>query len=145
MSDVLVFVIYVRATPERVWSAITDNEFRRQYFHGSTVRTSWEVGSPIRSYGPDGQLRGDNEILRFDPPKVLSHTWRSLYDDELAAEPPSRVTWTVEEDADHPGVSKLTVVHDRLEQSPLTARNVRGWDFILSGLKTVVESGRPLA
>lgn len=144
-SPTLVFVTYIRATPEMVWEGITSNEFRQQYFHGSRAETSWEVGSPFRSYGPEGQLWGDNEILQYDPPKVLCHTWRSLYDPGLAAEPDSRVTWTVEVDPNHPSVTKLTVVHDQLERSPLTAESVRGWSFIVAGLKTVLETGRPLS
>ncbi|GAA3619059.1 SRPBCC family protein [Microlunatus ginsengisoli] len=144
MTDALVFVTYIKATPEQVWDAITSNEFRRHYFHGSVVETSWDVGSQYRSFGPAGQLWGDNEILAYDPPRLLAHTWRSLYDPELAAEPSSRVTWTVEVDAAHPEVTKLTVVHDQLAGSPRTAESVRGWSFIVSGLKTLLETGEPL-
>jgi uncharacterized protein YndB with AHSA1/START domain len=70
------------------------------------------------------------------------HTWRSLYDPELAAEPESRVTWEIE--AQQEGLSRLTLVHDRLDDSPKTAAHVKGWSYILSNLKTVLETGESL-
>ena len=84
-------------------------------------------------------------MLEADPPRKLVHTWRALYDPELAGEEPSRVTWEIEQGED--GVSLLTVVHDRLEGAPKTAQNVSGtgWMRVLSGLKTVLETGEPLA
>jgi uncharacterized protein YndB with AHSA1/START domain len=139
----LVFQIYIRATAEQVWEGITRTEFRRQYFYGSTFESSLEPGSPLRSHSPDGELWGDDVVLECDPPRLLSHTWRSLWDPAAAEEPSSRVTWRVEEQDG--GVTKLTVVHDRLEQSPATARGVSGgWAFIISGLKSVLETGDPL-
>jgi uncharacterized protein YndB with AHSA1/START domain len=144
-----IFEIYIRATPEQIWTAITSNEFRVKYFHGGRADSSWETGARLRTVGPDGDLWGDNEILQSDPPKLLSHTWRSLYDPAMAAEPTSRVTWTIEPmndpDAARPGdYCRLTVTHDQLENSPLTAESIKGWSFILSGLKSVVESGEGL-
>lgn len=139
-----VYELYIRATPERVWDAITKPEFIEKYFHGAHHESTYEVGSSIRSWSPDrAKLWGDNVILECDPPRRLSHTWRSLYDDELAAEDESRVTWEIE--PQEGGYSKLTLVHDRLEGAPRTAESVRGWTFILSGLKTLVETGSPLA
>jgi uncharacterized protein YndB with AHSA1/START domain len=71
------------------------------------------------------------------------HTWRSLYDEEMAAEDESRVTWEIEPgDA---GTTRLTLIHDRLEGAPKTAANVTGWSYILSNLKTVLETGEPFA
>jgi uncharacterized protein YndB with AHSA1/START domain len=142
-TDKLTFQIYIRATPEQVWEAITDTDFRRQYFYGSTIESTFEVGSPVRSHSPDGELWGDDVVLECDPPHVLSHTWRSLWAPEAADEPESRVTWRVEPHSD--GSTRLTVVHDQLEQSPHTAESVSGgWMFIISGLKTVLETGNPM-
>ena len=142
-SDRLIFQIYIRATPGQVWEAITETEFRRQYFYGSTIESSFEPGAPLRSHSPEGELWGDDVVVECDPPRVLVHTWRSLWDPAAAAEPPSRVTWRIEEQDG--GYTKLTVVHDRLEQSPATARGVSGgWAFIVSGLKTVLETGTPM-
>lgn len=149
MTDVahesrLVFQIYIRATAETIWKAITETEFRRQYFFGSTIESDFKPGSPLKSVSPDGELWSDDTVLECEPPHVLSHTWRSLWDEDAADEPESRVTWRVE--PQDGGICKLTVTHDRLEASPATARGVSGgWAFIISGLKSVLETGQPLS
>jgi uncharacterized protein YndB with AHSA1/START domain len=140
-----VYQIYIKALPERVWDAITDPGLIAQYFFGARMESSSvEAGSRMRSWSPDkATLWTDNEVLESDPPKRLVHTWRSLYDAEFAAEEESRVTWEIE--PQDGGYSKLTVVHDKLEGAPKTASSVSGgWMLILSGLKTVVETGAPL-
>jgi uncharacterized protein YndB with AHSA1/START domain len=140
-----VYQIYIRATPERIWDAITQPEFTAQYFFGSRVETNGLAGSPIKHVAPDGvHLWGDDIILESDPPRRLVHTWRALYDPELAAEAPSRVTWEIEPQPG--GVTRLTVIHDNLEAAPKTAAHVSGgWMFIISGLKTVLETGGSLS
>ena len=140
-----IYQIYIRATPEQVWDAITRPEFTSKYFFGSRVETTAAPGSPIKHVAPDGvTLWGDDHVIEADPPRRFVHSWRSLYDPELKNEPPSRVTWEIEPQPG--GVTRLTVVHDELEQSPLTAARVSGgWMFILSGLKTVLETNAPLA
>ena len=140
-----VYQVFIQATPEQIWDAITKPEFTAKYFYGSRVDTTAEAGSPFRHIAPDGKtLWGDDVVLESDRPKRFVHTWRSLYDPELATEPASRVTWEIEPQPG--GVTKLTVIHDQLEDSPKTSDRVaRGWMFIISGLKTLLETGRPLA
>jgi uncharacterized protein YndB with AHSA1/START domain len=137
--------IFIRATPQQVWDAITKPEFTQQYFYGSVIDSSWEPGSPYLGWAADrSQQYVEGEILDADPPRRLQHTWRSLWDEGSAGEPPSRVTWEIE--PQEGGVTRLTVVHDRLEQAPKTAESVAGgWSYILSGLKTLLETGRPMA
>jgi uncharacterized protein YndB with AHSA1/START domain/DNA-binding transcriptional ArsR family regulator len=139
-----VYQIFIRATPEQVWDAITKPEFTAQYFFGSRVETNAKSGASIKHYSRDGHVWGDDIIIEADPPRRLVHTWRSLYDPELALEPSSRVTWELQPQPD--GVTKLTVIHDELEKAPRTAAHVAGgWMFVLSGLKTVLETGNALA
>ncbi|HEY7149172.1 MAG TPA: SRPBCC family protein [Gaiellaceae bacterium] len=137
-----VYAVFIRATPEQVWDAITKPEFTTKYFHGTRIDSTFEPGTPYLSVaGSDTVV--DGEILESDPPKVLKHTWRALYDPEMGAEPHSRVTWEIE--PQEGGVTKLTVTHDQLEASPKTAEGVAGgWEYILSGLKTLLETGKPL-
>ena len=141
-----VYSVFIRATPEQVWDAITKPEFTTRYFHGTRIESTFEPGAPYLSLAADGdQTLVDGEVLESDPPRMLKHTWRALYDPETASEPFSRVTWEIE--PQEGGVTKLTVVHDQLEGSPKTAENVsgEGWMMVLSGLKTLVETGEPMA
>jgi uncharacterized protein YndB with AHSA1/START domain len=137
-----VYQVFIRSTPEAIWKAITTPAFTEKYFHGSRVEIT---SAHRRSLGPNGEVRGDSPVLEFDPPRRLVHGWQSLYDPELAEEEPSRVTWEIE--PQEGGFSKLTVVHDQLEGAPKTAESVsgEGWMMVLSGLKTLLETGEPLA
>ena len=137
-----VYQVFIRATPEAIWEAITTPRFTERYFHGSRIEIT---PTGRRSLGPDGELRGDSPVFEFDPPRKLVHGWLSLYDPELAAEEPSRVTWQI--DRQDGGYCKLTVTHDRLEGAPKTAESVygEGWMLVVSGLKTLLETGEGLA
>ncbi len=141
-----VYCIFIKATPEAIWDAITKPEFSARYFHGTQVETTGKVGSPFRYHSPDGaSLWGDESVLESDSPRRLVVGWRSLYDPELADEPASRVAWEIE--PQDGGYCKLTLVHDHLEGAPKTAAHVSGpgWMMILSGMKTLLETGAPLA
>jgi len=137
-----VYSVFIRATPEQVWDGITKPDFTTRYFHGTRIDSTLEPGAPYLSVaGEDTVVEG--EILESDPPRLLKHTWHPLFDPEQAGEPFSRVTWEIE--PQDGGVTKLTVTHDQLESSPKTAESVAGgWSFVLSGLKTLLETGEPL-
>jgi len=136
-----VYQLFIKATPEQVWDAITKSEFTTRYFYASRVEIE---NGRRRAYGPNGELWGDSAILEEDPPRRLVHEWQGLYDPEFAAEEASRVTWEIE--PQDGGVTKLTLIHDQLEGAPKTAESVAGgWAFVLSGLKTLLETGEPLA
>lgn len=134
--------VFIRSTPERIWEAITQPEFTARYFHGARIRAT--AGGYV-SHGPDGSTWGESAVAEFDPPRRLVHGWRSLYDPEMGQEAESRVTWKIEPEAG--GYSLVTVTHNRLGQAPKTAASVagRGWMFVLSGLKTLLETGHPLS
>jgi uncharacterized protein YndB with AHSA1/START domain len=139
-----VYSVFVRATPEQLWDAITKPEFTRKYFYGSVFDSTFEAGSKYCGYAADGgELYVDGEVVEASKPNRLVTSWRATWAEALAAEPPSRVTWEIEPAGD--GVSKLTVVHDKLEDSPATAESVAGgWSYVLSGMKSVVETGKAL-
>ena len=136
-----VYQVFIKSTPEQIWEAITTPDFTRRYFHGARITVTPES---YRSLGPDDSVWGDAQVLEFDPPRRLAHGWDSLYSAELAAEPTSRVTWEIE--PQEGGYCLLTVTHDELENSPKTAESVSGtgWIMVLSGLKTLLETGQPL-
>ncbi len=140
-----VYQLFIKATPERIWEGITSPEFTTRYFHGSYVDSTFEAGAPYRGYSPDrSQLWVEGEVVVAERPRRLQHTWRSLYDPQTAVEAASRVTWEIE--PTEGGYSLLTVTHDRLEGAPKTATSVSGtgWVMVLSGLKTLLETGEPL-
>ena len=136
---VQVYNIYIRATPEQIWDAITKPEFTEQYFHGVRIE--------VRDGKRTSHLRDqawEEAVLEADPPRRLVHGWVSYYDGDLAAEPSSRVTWEIE--PQDGGYTRLTVVHDELEDSPKTASSVAGtgWMGVLSSLKSFLETGEGL-
>jgi uncharacterized protein YndB with AHSA1/START domain len=137
-----VYQVFIKATPEAIWEAITKPEFTARYFYGARIESTPERRIAL---APDGSVWGDSPTLEFDPPRRLVHGWQSLYDPELAGEEPSRVAWEIE--PEEGGFCKLTVTHDQLEHSPKTAESVSGagWMMVLSGLKTLLETGKPLA
>jgi len=139
-----VYSVFVRATPEQLWAAITKPEFTRKYFYGSVFDSTYEAGAKYCGFSAEnGEQYIDGEIVEATAPTKLVTTWRATWTEALAAEPPSRVTWEIEPAGE--GVSKLTVVHDRLEDSPATAESVGGgWSYVLSGMKSVVETGKAL-
>ena len=136
-----VYQVFIRATPEAIWDAITKPEFTKQYFHDVHI----EVRDGRRFSRLDDGRAWDEPVYEEDPPRRLVHGWSSGYDAELAVEEKSRVSWEIEPQGD--GTCLLTVVHDRLEGAPKTAASVSGtgWMFVLSNLKTFLETGRPLA
>ena len=136
-----VYQVFIKASPEAIWEAITQPEFTERYFYGARIENTAERH---RSLGPDGSDWADSPTLEYDPPRRLVHGWRSLYDPELAEEDESRVTWEIE--PQEGGYSLLTVTHDQLQGAPKTAESVSGpgWMMVLSGLKTLLETGEPL-
>jgi uncharacterized protein YndB with AHSA1/START domain len=134
-----VYSVFIRATPQQVWDAITKPDFTEQYFYGARI----EVRDG-RRFAAITDTEWSEEVLEEDPPRKLVHGWVSAYDVEMAAEAESRVTWEIE--PQEGGITRLTVVHDQLEGAPKTAESVAGgWMYVLSGLKTLLETGKPLA
>jgi uncharacterized protein YndB with AHSA1/START domain len=138
-ASTFVYVTYIRTTPERLWSALTDAKFSRQYWFGAAALSDWRVGSPWRLEFDDGRIADAGEILEVDPPKRLVIKWRNEWKPELKAEGYARCTFEIEPVE---GAVKLTIVHamDR-PQSKLIAAVSNGWPRILSNLKSLLETG----
>jgi uncharacterized protein YndB with AHSA1/START domain len=134
-----VYSVFIKATPEQVWDAITKPDFTEQYFFGARIDIK-----DGRRFTTIGEMEWDEEVLEAEAPTRLVHRFVAAYDPDMGAEEPSRVTWEIE--PQDGGITKLTVVHDQLESAPKTAESVAGgWMYILSGLKTLLETGKPLA
>ncbi|MEQ1873666.1 MAG: SRPBCC domain-containing protein [Ilumatobacteraceae bacterium] len=135
--------IYIKAPIEQVWNAVIDPTFTRRYFHGTAFDAPPKNGEPYSTSTADGRPAVDGTIEVLEPPTRLVMTWHTLYDTALAAEPPSRVEWTLSAAGD--GLTQVDLLHGDLARSPLTWANVRyGWVWILDGLKTLIETGEDL-
>jgi len=134
-----VFEIYIKTTPARLWQAITDTEMRRMYNFGAVVTSEWTPTSRYQGAG-GGMLIFEGENLEVDPPRRLVQSFRALWSDEVKTEGTSRVTWEIEPVGDS---CLLKVTHDELREGA-NDQLYGGWPMILSGIKTLLESGEIL-
>jgi uncharacterized protein YndB with AHSA1/START domain len=135
-----VFEVYIKTTPERLWEAITDEEMRSKYSFGVGTVSDWTEGSEYRSSVPGVIEIAAGENVEVDPPRRLVQTFTALWSDEVRGEGASRVTWEIEPVGSS---CRLRVTHDQLSAG---ANNelYGGWPMILSGLKTLLETGEQL-
>ena len=136
-----VFEIYIKTTPERLWGAITDSELRSKYSFGVGIESDWSPGSAYRAeHAGAGFAISEGENLEVDPPRRLVQSFTALWSDEVKAEGASRVTWEIEPVGDS---CRLRVTHDELG-GDANSELYGGWPMILSGLKTLLETGELL-
>jgi uncharacterized protein YndB with AHSA1/START domain len=137
-----VFEIYIKTTPERLWEAITDPEQRAQYSFGVQTNSNWTAGSSYEAVHPGGPVRiAEGENLEVDPPRRLVQSFNALWSDDVKNEGTSRVIWEIQPIGDDS--CRLTVTHDQLREGA-NDELYGGWPMILSGLKTLLESGETL-
>ncbi len=140
-----VYSVFIRATPEQVWDAITKPEFTTRYFYGSRIDSTFEPGAPLPEPRRRRRARSSSTARSSSPTRRACSGTRGARctTPRRPARSRSRVTWEIE--PQEGGVTKLTVVHDQLEAAPKTAASVAGgWSYVLSGLKTLLETGEPL-
>lgn len=153
-----VYRVYIKATPEAVWEAITQPEWTVQYGYAPLVEYELRAGGRFRAHANEGMLAlgcpdiiSDGEVIEADAPRKLVQTWRMTMTPEMAAEAFTRLSYELE--PVRGGVTRLTVTHD-VAGAPMWAAVMRGdsepggagggWSEILSGLKTLLETGQPL-
>ncbi|HEX3316868.1 MAG TPA: metalloregulator ArsR/SmtB family transcription factor [Solirubrobacteraceae bacterium] len=136
-----VFEIYIKTTPERLWEAITDGELRKKYSFGVTIDSDWTAGSEYRSSVPGVIDIASGENVEVDPPRRLVQSFTALWSNDVKAEGTSRVTWQITPVGDD--TCALTVTHDQLREGA-NDQVYGGWPQILSGLKTLLETGETL-
>lgn len=134
-----VYVTYIRTTPEKLWSALTDVEFMKQYWFGMRCESQWTTGSSWKLVSTDGQVFDDGEIVEADPPRKLVIRWQHQNRPELKAEGPSLCTMELEPTDT---AVKLSITHT-IERDPskLIDAVSGGWPKILSNLKSLLETG----
>ena len=166
MTIAQVYRVWIKATPERIWAAITDPEWNGKYAYAAPSYYELKPGGAFHSTASQdmkdyGQANGfevpdtiiDGQVIEADPPRRLVQTWRMLMDPTTAAEPYTTLTYEIEEAKMQVGVCKLTMTHE-LTDAPATAAMVAGtddagagggWAWVLSDLKTLIETGHAMA
>ena len=149
--------VYIKASPEAIWDAITNTEWNERYGYPGRSEYDLRPGGAFRAVAPPDavamgmpEIVADGEVVEADPPRRLVQTWRFLYE-PLVSEGFTRLTWDIEEDDG--GVTRLTVTHE-LENAPMTAEQVAsvarifegggGWAMVLSDLKSLLETDSPM-
>jgi uncharacterized protein YndB with AHSA1/START domain len=137
-----VYVTYIRTTPEKLWQALTEPAFTRQYWVETTQESEWKVGSPWRIVIPDGRVADSGEVLEIEPGRRLVLSWRNQFIPEMQAAGDSRMTYEIEPLGDS---VKLTVIHEAdTPGSKLIEGVSKGWPKILASLKSLLETGESL-
>ena len=140
----IVYTIYIASTPEKVWQALTTAEFSRKYFFGNAVEVDLRVGGAFIVRTPDGALHIRGEVFECDPPRKLTITWNVNWPALVEKLGPTLVTYEIEQAGD---AVKLTMLqsHDRDISDDILSGGRQGWPAILSSLKSLLETGTPLA
>src|SRR5437879_878540 len=139
----IVYTIYIAATPEKVWEALTTAEFSRKYFSGVAIEADLKVGGAFIARAPDGSVHISGEVIECDPPKKLTVTWNVNRPGLVEKLGPTLVTYEIEQSGES---VKLTMLqsHDRPISDDILSGGRQGWPAILSSLKSVLETGSPL-
>jgi uncharacterized protein YndB with AHSA1/START domain len=137
-----VYVTYIRTTPERLWRALIDPEFTRQFWSETWQDCEWKPGASWRLMIPDGRVADSGEVLEIEPGKRLVLRWRNQFIPEMHADGDSRLTYELEQLGE---AVKLTVIHESDKpDSKLIVAVSQGWPHILASLKSLLETGESL-
>ncbi len=137
-----VYEVYIRTTPEKLWQALTDGALTKQYFYGGTLNAGpLAVGSPMTYRDEDGNAMAGGEVIEIQAPRRLVQSWRAMWQGD-ERDPDSRVTYEI---TPLGAACKLSVTHEHASAEGETAKSTAGgWPVVLSGLKTLLETGTPL-
>jgi uncharacterized protein YndB with AHSA1/START domain len=138
-KSTFVYVTYIRTTPEKLWSALTDPEFQKQYWFGMHCESQWKAGSPWKLVSESGETFDSGEIVEAEPPRRLVIRWHHQKRSELKAEGPSLCKMEMEPAGT---AIKLSITHSiEREASKLVEAVSGGWPKIMSNLKSLLETG----
>jgi uncharacterized protein YndB with AHSA1/START domain len=157
-STTQIYRVFIKATPQAIWDAITRPEWTQRYGYACRSEYDLRAGGAYRVLPNDAmKAHGSTldeiivgEVIESDPPRKLVQTWHPVWDAETAAEAHTRLAYEIEQQPG--GVCKVTITHD-LPGAPLAARLISGdvpqagggWSYVLSDLKTLLETGKALA
>lgn len=141
-ESTFIYVTYIRTTPDALWRALTDSDFVPQYWLGVRAEADWRLGGAWKLVLPDGTLADTGELVEFEPPRRLAIKWKNEFMPELAAEGWSHCLFELEPEGE---AVRLSVTHSvPVEKSKLVQAVSGGWPKILSNLKSLLETGKPV-
>ncbi|CAN5389077.1 SRPBCC family protein [soil metagenome] len=140
----LVYTIYIASTPEMVWEALTSAEYSRQYFSGFGVEVENKTGGAFVLRAPDGSVHISGEVVTYAPPRKLSVTFNVNWEGLVEALGQTLVTYDIQRAGDAVRLT-MTEAHERDIDEDILSGGRAGWPAILSSLKSVLETGKPLA
>jgi uncharacterized protein YndB with AHSA1/START domain len=140
----ILYTIYIASTPEKVWEALTSAEFSRKYFFGFAVDAELKVGGAFIVRAPDGSVHINGEVIECEPPRKLSVTWNVNWPGLVEKLGPTLVTYEIERAGEAVRLT-LAEAHDRPIEDDILSGGRQGWPAILSSLKSLLETGKPLA
>ena len=132
-----VFSTYIRTTPDKLWDALTNPEMTQQFYYGGRVQADMRVGGNFSYLAPNGEINLHGEVLELDPPRKLVTTFKATWAE--AGGETTRVMYEIEPMGE---VCKFTMTHFDYEKSRAGVET--GWPIIVAGLKTLLETGKPL-
>jgi uncharacterized protein YndB with AHSA1/START domain len=142
MSSKYVYVTYIRTTPEKLWDALTNPEFQKQYWFGMYQECDWTPGSPWKMLFSDGKVADSGEVVETARPHRIVFRWRNEFREEMKAEGVALCTYEIERDGE---LCKLTVRHEiAAEPSKFIEAVSSGWPMVFASLKSLLETGTPL-
>ena len=138
-----IYSILIKAAPERVWQAITDGDDTVRYYYDTRVASTWQAGAPLTYTYPDGGIAADGEVVEIEPGRSVTMSFHPRWRPDIDAEGPIRMTWLVE--PAERGGTKLTVTSGLIPGSQTAVEFADGIVYIVSGLKTFLETGEGMA
>lgn len=137
------YVTYIVAPPDKVWAALTDGELTRRYFFGRKIESDWKAGSQVLYLHDSGRVDIQGKVIAVDEPRLLSYSWRVMWIEEYRLLPEAIVTFQID-----PAGELVRLTMTESHPTPIDEKYVeggrRGWPYVLSGLKTLLETGRQL-
>jgi uncharacterized protein YndB with AHSA1/START domain len=137
----IVYIIYIAATPEKIWQTLTTAEFSKQYFSGFAIEADLRVGGAFVARAPDGSVHISGEVLECDSPRKLTVTWNVNWPALVEKLGPTLVSYQIEPAGETVKLT-LTQSHDRAIEDDILSGGREGWPAILSSLKSLLETGR---
>lgn len=137
-----VYQVWIKTTPEKLWAAITRPEETQRYYYGTAVHSDWEPGCPLEYTYPDGTLAANGKVLEIETNRRVVMEFNAVWDETIKDDPPVRMTWEIAPSGE---LCKLTVTTDGVVPGSATESQFQGGiGFIVSGLKTLLETGEAM-